>query len=228
MTITNLQKGFAPFKKLLPPFLSNFIRSFCTAILTPIIFSYNTGHFKSSFKMMAVSKDGKPLPWYTYPSIDFLKSRSYKDKSVLEFGGGQSTLWWAERANSVVAIEGDNKWFERYKRIIPANVSLYKVSMESSATCVSQVKEILNKEKFKKFDVIIIDGLYRFEMIEIAIKFMSDDGVIICDNSEGYGFYEGFKNSGLQRVDFFGNAPGVILPHCTSVFLIKILLYLIR
>ncbi|MEX0998939.1 MAG: hypothetical protein WD000_03135, partial [Thermodesulfobacteriota bacterium] len=68
------------------------------------------------------------------------------------------------------------------------------------------------------YDVIIIDGLFRYEMIEIALTLMKDDGMIICDNAEGYGFYEGFKKSGLNRVDFFGNAPGVVLPHATSIF----------
>jgi len=42
--------------------------------------------------------------------------------------------------------------------------------------------------------------------------------VIICDNAEGYSFYRGFLDSGLQRVDFFGNAPGTVLPHCTAFY----------
>jgi hypothetical protein len=31
-------------------------------------------------------------------------------------------------------------------------------------------------------------------------------------------FYSGFRDSGLSRVDFYGNAPGVVLPHCTSIY----------
>ena len=71
---------------------------------------------------------------------------------------------------------------------------------------------------YGKFDVIIIDGLFRFQMIDIAMKAMADSGAIICDDADGYGFYEGFKDSGLNRVDFFGYSPGVILPHCSSIF----------
>ena len=55
-------------------------------------------------------------------------------------------------------------------------------------------------------------------MIAIAISRLSDGGIIVCDNAEGYGFYEGFKESGLCRVAFFGNAPGVVLPHATSIY----------
>lgn len=55
-------------------------------------------------------------------------------------------------------------------------------------------------------------------MIEIACEVVSESGAIVCDNAEGYGFFEGFRDRGFQRVDFFGHAPGVNLPHCTSIF----------
>ena len=91
-------------KKLFPSWLSNPVRNVVTAVLTPITTSYRTGHFRSSLKMAAVTRQGDPLPWYTYPAIDFLKDRNYAGKTVLEFGGGQSTLWWAAHAASVVTF----------------------------------------------------------------------------------------------------------------------------
>lgn len=213
-----IQKAFSPFKRYLPQWLWNPVRSIITAFWTPILFSYRTGHFLSSFKMAAVSKKGQPLPWYTYPSIDFLTYRAYEDKIVLEFGGGQSTLWWAKRARHVVTLEGDEQWYEKIKHWMPENVSLYYVSMKSPADCICQVKEILAAEPYGSYDVIIIDGLYRYEMIEIADGQLAETGLIICDNAEGYGFYDGFREREFSRVDFFGNAPGVILPHCTSIY----------
>jgi hypothetical protein len=219
MVQTGIQKGFAPFKRHLPGFVWKPIRSLATAFLAPAWFSFKTGHFKSSFKMAAVSRKGEPLPWYTYPCIDFLRFRDYQGKSVLEFGGGQSTLWWAQRAARVVAFEGDASWYENLKTLLPGNVNLFLVSMDTRPGCVEEVNKRLDGDAVPgKFDVIIIDGLYRSEMIEIALRVRSEGGVIITDNAEGYGFYEGFRKSGLQRVDFFGHAPGVVLPHCTSVF----------
>jgi len=168
--------------------------------------------------MAAVSKNGQPLPWYTYPCIDLLKYRNYEDKIILEFGGGQSTLWWAGKAKYVVTLEGDKEWYEKIKGQMPGNVDLCYVSMESKETNVYEVKYTLETKQYSKYDVIIIDGLYRYEMIEIALSRLADDGIIVCDDAEGYGFYEGFKESGLCRVDFFGNAPGVVLPHATSIY----------
>jgi hypothetical protein len=189
-----------------------------TALLTPIWFSYVSGHFRSCFKMAAVTRKGKPLPWYTYPCIDFLQFRDFQGKAVLEFGGGQSTLWWASRAAKIVTFEEDISWHQKVKTRAPANAEVFLVSTESSSVCIEQVNKKLQEIAVGKFDVIIIDGLWRFELIEIALRVRSDTGIIIADNAEGYGFYEGFKNAGLQRVDFFGHVPGVVLPHCTSVF----------
>jgi len=168
--------------------------------------------------MAAVSRKGEPLPWYTYPCIDFLTYRSYEDKAVLEFGGGQSTLWWAKRAKHVVTLEGDSQWYERIKSRMPTNVDLHYVSMRSPLECVVAVEGILRSVKDSMFDVIVIDGLVRSEMIGIARRLMAEGGIIVCDNAEGYGFYEGFKDSGLSRVDFFGYAPGGVRPHATSIF----------
>jgi hypothetical protein len=218
MTQTIIQKTFKPFKDYLPDWIWNPIRSLLTAVITPISFSLRSGHLRSSFKRVAVSKSGEPIPWYSYPCLDFLRHRSYAGKRILEFGGGQSTLWWARRAQQVVIFEGDEEWYDQIKITMPANTDIHLVSMESPEKCTSEVNQILDAKNYGKFDVIIIDGLYRFEMIDIAKKVMADLGAIICDDAEGYGFYEGFKDSGLNRVDFFGYAPCVVLPHCTSIF----------
>jgi len=66
---------------------------------------------------------------------------------------------------------------------MPANVELLLVSMDSPDRCVSEVNNILDAGTYGKFDVIIIDGLFRFEMIDIARKAMADSGAIICDDS---------------------------------------------
>src|SRR4051812_13882826 len=112
MTITRIQRSFSPFKTYLPKWAWQPIRALTTALCTPMLFSYQSGHFLSSLRMMAVAKNGAPLPWYSYPCIEFLKHRDYRDKVVLEFGGGQSTLWWAQRARRVVTLEGDQQWYE--------------------------------------------------------------------------------------------------------------------
>lgn len=215
---TVIQRTFQPFKKYLPRWIWSPIRALVTAFLTPILFSIKTGHFKSSFKMAAVSPKGDPLPWYTYPCVDFLRFRQFDGKRVLEFGGGQSSLWWARHVESVVTFEGDKAWFERIRGQMPQNVSLHLVTMADRESCVADVRRILGELNADKFDIVIIDGMYRSSFIPIAIEYLNPGGAIICDNAQGHGFYEGFRETGFNRVDFFGHAPGVVLPHCTAIY----------
>ncbi|HEY5308345.1 MAG TPA: hypothetical protein VIK97_07550, partial [Casimicrobiaceae bacterium] len=84
--------------------------------------------------------------------------------------------------------------------------------------CIAAVNSILDSLGHARFDVVVIDGLCRSELIDVAARSVTDDGIILCDNAEGYGIQEGFRGRDFQRVDFFGHAPGVIRPHCTSLF----------
>src|ERR1700730_8324305 len=104
---TIIQRAFAPFKAVFPRFVWTRIRAISTALITPFVFSRSSGHFKSSLKEKAVDRHGHPLPWYTYSCIELLRHRDFAGRRILEFGSGQSTLWWASRADRVVSIEGD-------------------------------------------------------------------------------------------------------------------------
>src|SRR5690348_13752732 len=68
---TKLHKYSTLFKRMLPPAIWQPARALLTGIITPIRFSQKTGHWKSSLRMFACSSDGTPIPWYTYPAIDF-------------------------------------------------------------------------------------------------------------------------------------------------------------
>ena len=99
-------------KKILPETIFNFLRKILTAFVTPILFSYKSGHFLSSIQSKAVDKNNKPIPWYTYSCIDFLQTFSFKNKKILEFGSGQSSIWWSKFSQEVHSLE-DNDYYEK-------------------------------------------------------------------------------------------------------------------
>ena len=218
MAQTWIQTAYAPVKQYLPRWLSGPIRSLGAAFLTPLLFSWRTGHLRSSLQNLAVTRSGAPLPWYSYPCIDFLKYRSYKGKTVMEFGAGQSTLWWGREAQRVVAFEGDARWYSRLKARIPSNVELHLVPIDSPRACVDAIHRIVDRRPEQRFDVIVIDGDWRSHMIAIAASLVTETGIIICDNAARRYAYDGFKDRDFRRVDFFGHAPGVVFTKCTSIF----------
>jgi hypothetical protein len=71
--------------------------------LTAIYSLYRTGPlkddgwFRSCREQASVDANGNPIPWITYPAIEFLVKRINNQLSVFEYGCGNSTLWWASR-----------------------------------------------------------------------------------------------------------------------------------
>ena len=55
-------------------------------------------------------KNSSAIPWFTYSAIDFLNSIELEGKTVLEVGGGFSTLYWAARGCKGASLELDIGW----------------------------------------------------------------------------------------------------------------------
>jgi predicted O-methyltransferase YrrM len=206
-------------RKILPELVVAPIRRIATAMLTPVAWSYHTGHFRSALKGVAVDRDGQPLIWYTYAAIEFLRYKDFTGKRVLEFGAGQSTLWWAARASEVISFEDNAAWYERLLSQMPQNVSLRLISSPAPT------KEICFASG--PFDIIVIDGLGRLECAQVSADLLTDDGAILFDNSEGtwggdhdgsYPIIDLLHAAGFSRIDFYGWCPGGIAPSCTSLF----------
>lgn len=211
---------FQSLSRIFPRSLTKFLRSATTAFIAPNIIAHRSGHWRSSFKSLAVDGSGKPIPWYTYPSLDYLRRQSFAGRRVLEVGGGQSTLWWASRADSVVTIETDKAWAEQLTGIVPKNVEVIYMdtTTDPRSVFVAAVKARLERDRPQPFDIIVIDGAYRSSFVQLARELLSPDGAIICDNSMGYGFFEAMRESEFSRVDFYGIAPGTSAYDATSIY----------
>lgn len=204
-------------KRFTPRFVWSPARRVLTGVLTPLRFSVATGHFRSSIAAAALDRDGRPLVWYTYPAIDFLGAKRYDGRSVLEFGAGHSTLWWAKRAARVVSYEGDRSRYELVKARVPENVELHLSTFD--------LPEVQTLCASRRFDVVVVDGMNRLRAAQIAASLLTPDGAVVVDNSEGnwghpghYPILDHFRERGFSRVDFYGFAPGVLRQHCTSIF----------
>jgi predicted O-methyltransferase YrrM len=216
MVQTTVHKLFKPLKRPGLYYVWSTVRALVTAFLTPVRWSLISGHFRSSLARRSMARDGTPVPWYTYPAIAFLAQRDFRNRDVLEFGGGQSTYWWAARARSVTVIEEDARWCAAIRASSPGNVDIRHVPATNAELAVDVVVAYLRSRQ-AKYDVIVIDGASRRAMIGVAFEFLAPGGAVIFDNAEGYGFVGEIAKRDVQRVDFFGYAPGVWLPHCTSL-----------
>lgn len=203
-------------KSILPGGVWSFLRRTSSAVLTPFRFSFSTGHFQSCLKTRAIDEKGQPVPWYTYPAIDAVRYKDFSGRKVLEFGGGQSTRWWAERADKVVTIEPDEGWAAELRGAVGPNVDIHYVPIDRETRDISKVAEAIKSSDVDHFDVVVVDGHLRREAALLTIDMLTEDGVMIFDNSQGNRFHEVTAESGHSRVDFYGWIPGVHTRGCTS------------
>lgn len=176
----------------------------------------NDGWFLSFKSKQSVDNNGNPIPWLTYPFVKFIDKRLNKDMIVFEYGSGNSTIWFAERVKEIISVEHDLAWFENVKMRMPENAYVVYHQLEYHG---KYAEEIGNHNK--KFDLIIIDGRDRNYCAELAIKHLSDNGVVVFDNADLHIYLQGVSeliSAGFKQIDFWGMSP--VTPHatCTSVF----------
>ena len=70
----------------LPKPIWNLLRKSANAVLGPLHFSLETGHLRSCLKSRAVDRHGNPLPWFTYPAIQFLLPKDWRQRLPRLFG----------------------------------------------------------------------------------------------------------------------------------------------
>ncbi len=173
-----------------------------------------TGWIRSRCDKAAVDGSGKPVPWWTYPSVQFISPRISRGMRVFEYGSGASTLWWAARVTTVVACEYDAAWYKRMCAVIPQNVELVHASEKEN-----YARQILGSGEL--FDVVTIDGEERVECARVCVRALKPDGIIVWDNSdrskyqEGFDFLAGLK---FRRLDFRGLGPINVNAWSTSIF----------
>lgn len=173
------------------------------------------GWLKSYLNKKPINASDKPIPWLTYSFIEFVKERLNSEITVFEFGSGNSTIWYANKVKEIHALEHDKSWFETIRSLLPENANVY----------FSELKEDKYYSYLKKldlkFEIIIVDGRERVNCIMHSVKYLTNNGVLILDDSERDFYQEGINfllDSGFRKIDFWGISPGVFFNKCTTIF----------
>ncbi len=164
-------------------------------------FELEFGHRRSFEEGFPIDKKGKPIPWFTYPAIEYLNQFDFRDCDVFEYGCGNGSLYWSGRAKSIITVENDSVWSKKIKKRIKKNQKLYLIEDKKAYINSIAIKR-------KEYDVIVIDGEHRKLCSVYAIKYIKSGGIIILDNSDWFiKAAETLRNAGLLQVDFSGSGP---------------------
>jgi hypothetical protein len=174
------------------------------------------GWFKAFQQQMPVGRNNEPIPWVTYSFIQFIEKRLNKDLIILEYGSGNSTLFYSKHVKKVLAVEHEMSWVEKIIQTVPPNVELKHIPLDTNGAYSKFAAS--SKEPI---DIIIVDGRDRVNCLKNSFDKITSRGVIVLDDSEREeysGGVEYLQERGFKKIDFWGIAPGVFYNKCTTLF----------
>jgi hypothetical protein len=211
--LTSFKNKYTSFKNIVHLYRKSYEIGVHNVIYLINLIENEYGHQKSVQLSKPVDALLNPIPWYTYPAIEYLRQFDFSGNHIFEYGSGNSSIFWSSLAGSVTSVEIDSLWFEILSKSKPNNLNLYLKEKQ-----FDYVNSIKNGNTL--YDLIIIDGAYRYDCAEVAINYVANDGLIILDDSERYPeLCSNLREQDLIQVDFFGLTPIVYYTKTTSIFL---------
>lgn len=180
---------------------------------------HRLGWFRSALENSAVDAVGRPIPWLTYPIINFLDKRLSAEHCLFEYGAGNSTVWFASKTRSVIALEHTNEWAEGVRPRLPPNAQLHVRAAADSrhydeiAFLELELENAYTQfilESNAQYDIIVIDGIYRNACTRTALQRLLPGGVLVLDNTDFAAFspaVETLHRVGFRGIDFAGMCP---------------------
>ena len=191
----NISGSKLPIEELHLSFLTNKLRT-------------EYGFLESSKKNIPVNDKNEVMPMYTYPCYEWLNSIDWNGSKVFEYGTGYSTIWWQNKNVDYHAVEDNKQWHDMIED---------KTNIEYKPGHHKYIESIY-KYDFK-FDVIVIDGVVRFNCIKPALERIKDDGIIIFDNTDWHkDSKEELDRSDLIPIHFHGFKPLHVDSETTSCY----------
>lgn len=178
----------------------------------------STGWLRSAIARRPMDSEGRPIPWLSYPFIDFISGRLNDGMLVVEFGAGNSTLFFASKVKRVFSVESNELWVKDLAPQLPNNA---EVSYQSYNPADSMQYVTAADSQLAFADIVLVDGPETSETLKHVAKAIGPKGVIALDNADREQYQESASSllmMGYRRLDFVGMCPGAARKSVTALF----------
>jgi hypothetical protein len=196
------------FKKIAPSLFLK-LRVIKLIILNKHSFLWSSGWMKSVEYIKPVDESGKPVPWMNYSFVNFITPRLRSDFKIFEYGSGNSTLYFSKYVDKVYSVEHNIDWFNIMNSILPKNATIIHDKNYMNGHYANASLTVGDK-----FHLIIVDAVDRANCLFNSINALTDDGVIILDDSHSSrdcgdleSIFHFFKAKGFGFLEFSGFKP---------------------
>lgn len=186
----------------------------------------SSGWLETLLYALPVTRVGDPIPWWTYPAIDWIAAAVASHWRVFEWGAGYSTLWWAGQSAWVRAVDHSADWVRTLADQLPAHATVVHRSEQAGyLAALDEAAADLRAEEgsgrpWGGFDAIVVDGEHRVQCLAAAPAHLAPKGIVIVDNADSPDLMAplaDLERKGFFRIDFYGLIPGFVYKNCTSV-----------
>ncbi|MBC7835114.1 MAG: class I SAM-dependent methyltransferase [Phycisphaerales bacterium] len=123
-------------------------------------------------------------PWLVPGAVEFLGQWLRRTDTLVEFGSGRSTRWFAGKVGHITSIEHHPQWH-------------VTVTGQLSQAGIKNVDYVLVKEdeagylaplahRGEKFDMVLVDGIHRDHCALWAFEHAKPGGLLVIDNANWY------------------------------------------
>lgn len=117
------------------------------------------------------------MPWLTRPCLEWLNSLDLSQMNVFEYGCGASSLWFKSKAYTLAGVDTKKEW------VWLRNQWVSDAETEYVRGCLTVWDELFDSQ-IEEWDIIVIDGDFRDDCTEYALKALNKGGYLIADNFE--------------------------------------------
>lgn len=173
-----------------------------------------TGLLDSAIARRPLTATKVAIPWIPHSCIHFLNSLDLKGLSLVEFGSGNSSIWFASRVQKIKSFEVDKNWIIELRKTYNYLGEIVHVAHDF----IFSVEDL-------RADVLLIDGFDRISILEKTVQGILHGEItpslIIVDNSNWFpkAVSSAIDKIDYIRVDFTGLTPAIWSESMTTVLI---------
>ena len=148
---------------------------------------WNLQYARDRLRLSVFSITHPGAPWLCPECVYFLDTWLQPTFTGFEWGAGRSTIWFADRVETVVSIEHDADWYRRVQQSLLArpqnNVDLKLIPADSAEYCAA-----IDRFADGTLDFVLVDGVgeLRDTCALQALPKLRNGGALIVDDIHRY------------------------------------------
>ena len=132
------------------------------------------------------------IPWIHHDVIKFLQEKINTNTKILEFGSGNSTIFFSKLTKNIFSIEHNQEWFNKIKPQLDNEVTyilkpidyISRPPINKTFYNCDTIEQLLGQSIPEEyFDIIIIDGIDRVNCAYGSINKLKKNGILVLDDS---------------------------------------------